>query len=215
MRRLPSLEAGLDKVRREGRPMVDMEKSEHSMTAGGWSAHVAEFFTTERFSVVRRLGEGVQGQAILVAERDEFGQLVRHVVVKAATRLGGDRGLSREAEWLTKLRGCPHICQIIATNMILWLNDEDYGDDDDDDDDYYEDEEDFTDDYMDPFYTPSPPKLYKRPTKGPVERPVVVMEFIPNGTLEDMAIRHLQEQRRWPTRVTWLILQCREWSLIP
>ena len=212
MRHLPSLEAGLDKAR----PMVDMEmeESEGSMMAGSWSARVAEFFTTERFSVVRELGQGVQGQAILVAERDDFGRLIRHVVVKAATDLEGDRGLQREAEWLMKLRGCPHICQIIATNMIPWMNDEDYGDDDDDDD-YCEDDEDMTDDYMDPYYVPSPPKLFKRPKKGPMERPVVVMEFIPNGTLEDLAIRHFQEQKRWPTRVTWLMFQCREWSLDP
>lgn len=198
MRRLPSLEAGLERARRESRAMVPEEESEFSMMAEGWEARVADFFTTERFSVVRELGQGVQGQAILVAERDEFGRLVRNVVVKSATRLEGDRGLAREAEWLTKLRGCPHICQIIATNIILW-----FGDDDDDDDD----DVDMMD--MDDYYAP-PPKVSRRRRTGAVERPVVVMEFIPNGTLQDLAIRHAQERKRWPTRVIWLIFLCRE-----
>ena len=191
MRRLPSLEAGLDRLQNRKRRWASSDsegsgassvRSEFELVLeDSWGEQVVKYFTSQRYKPVKELGSGVQGTAIRVREQDQFGRFVRDVVVKYSLSTASDDSLQEEAEWLTRLRGCPHICQLIALNAINFDNDE----------------------WVDR-------REAKRRRLDPEIRPVLVMEFIPNGTIDDLVTRVYEREALIPNRILWLILMCRK-----
>lgn len=187
MRRFSDIGAGRRGSRAPGeRPVVPTGSTDAQFEMEGWARTVANYFTNERYSFVRALGEGAQGQAMLVNERDEVGRLLRRVVVKSAVDTFYDQDIQDEADALKRFRGCAHIAQIIALESIA-------GDGHDDGEE-------------DPYGGRG--LFGMRSPHAP--RPVLVLEYFPNGTIFDLSMRIRDTGASIPERLLWYIILCRK-----
>ena len=171
------------------RPLVPTGYTDEQSEMTGWARTVANYFTSEKYSFVRVLGEGAEGQAMLVNERDELGRLLRRVAVKTALDPFYDDDLPVEAEAMRRFRGCAHIVQLIALVSIPLDGDS-------------------ADDPSDDPYQGRGLLGSMLHTKAP--RPALVIEYCQNGTLFDLGLRMVFAGAAIPERLLWHILLCRK-----
>ncbi|KAI1098262.1 hypothetical protein F4804DRAFT_350588 [Jackrogersella minutella] len=163
------------------------------------------FAKTRLWKYEKVLGSGFFGTAILVGNKTRrFNSNYRRLVVKRAITDPGETELRNEINWLTRLRGAEHIVAIVASR---------------------------DDAAVDPAaVAPREPlfaRLFRSGNSGQVRKsrdprriddelnlrglagyPVLVLEYLENGTFARLIDRTTQHQTHLPNRLLWSIFLC-------
>ncbi|KAK8089981.1 hypothetical protein PG997_004942 [Apiospora hydei] len=146
---------------------------------------VKKYFTNEGLQFRKVIAQGNHGGAVLFAQ-----WLPRQLVTKYAldtqedATSDNDADLRNEFGWLRRFRGAEHIIQVLPEYNHLWRtnNDNNQGRGND-------------------------------VGTGPVlSHPVIVMEYLENGTLDQLINRFGRIERRFPQRLLWSFALCCEFS---